>query len=124
MFIILDYLKSCNIYVSIVFLTLNALVHTCTMLSSFWLKDWANDSNKHSDEQKSKNYRVYIYSIIGVVQCVFSLFSEASHTLMFINATRTLHKAMLSSILKSTIRFFESTPVGRIINRKLNNLNN
>ena len=36
---------------------------------------------------------------------------------MFTGAAQTLHESMLISILHSTMQFFESTPVGRIINR-------
>lgn len=36
---------------------------------------------------------------------------------MFIKGARFLHKKLLSSILRSTMHFFESTPIGRITNR-------
>ena len=36
---------------------------------------------------------------------------------MFIKATKLLHDKLLISVLKSTLRFFESTPTGRIVNR-------
>lgn len=34
-----------------------------------------------------------------------------------IKATKKFHESMLISILKCSMRFFESTPIGRIINR-------
>jgi ABC-type multidrug transport system fused ATPase/permease subunit len=37
--------------------------------------------------------------------------------LMFIKGARYLHDKLLSSILRSTMHFFESTPIGRITNR-------
>lgn len=36
---------------------------------------------------------------------------------MVMQSSRLLHTAMLGSILKSSMTFFESTPIGRIINR-------
>ena len=36
---------------------------------------------------------------------------------MFIKATRFLHNKLLYCVLRSTLRFFESTPTGRIVNR-------
>jgi ABC-type multidrug transport system fused ATPase/permease subunit len=36
---------------------------------------------------------------------------------MYIKATQILHKKLLWSVLRGTLRFFESTPTGRIINR-------
>ena len=36
---------------------------------------------------------------------------------MFIKATKFLHDKLLYSVLRSPLRFFESTPTGRIVNR-------
>jgi len=36
---------------------------------------------------------------------------------MFIKATKRLHNKMLYRVLRSDLKFFESTPTGRIINR-------
>ena len=37
--------------------------------------------------------------------------------IMFIKGATYLHNKLLNSILRSTMHFFESTPIGRIINR-------
>jgi ATP-binding cassette subfamily C (CFTR/MRP) protein 1 len=42
---------------------------------------------------------------------------------MIMNSARTLQKAMLSSIMRSKMQFFESTPLGRIINRFSKDMN-
>ena len=36
---------------------------------------------------------------------------------MLLESSRKLHDSMLHSIMRSTIQFFESTPIGRIHNR-------
>lgn len=36
---------------------------------------------------------------------------------MFIKATKILHNKLLDSILRGHIRFFDTTPIGRIVNR-------
>ena len=36
---------------------------------------------------------------------------------MILNSSRNLHQSMLVSIMHSTMQFFESTPIGRILNR-------
>ena len=36
---------------------------------------------------------------------------------MYVKASKNLHNSMLNSILHCNMKFFESTPVGRILNR-------
>lgn len=48
---------------------------------------------------------------------MFVFFADFLYLWMFIKASQNLHQTMLKSILKCNIKFFESTPVGRIINR-------
>jgi len=48
---------------------------------------------------------------------LFMLFSDLSFLKMLMKSSRSLHSSMLYSILRSTMQFFESTPIGRIINR-------
>jgi len=42
---------------------------------------------------------------------------------MVINSSRNFHSKMLRSILRSNMQFFESTPVGRILNRFSKDMN-
>jgi ABC-type multidrug transport system fused ATPase/permease subunit len=37
--------------------------------------------------------------------------------LMTLNASRNLHKQMVKAVVKAPLRFYDVTPVGRIINR-------
>ena len=48
---------------------------------------------------------------------LFMLFADLSFLKMLMKSSRSLHSSMLHSILRSTMQFFESTPIGRIINR-------
>lgn len=45
------------------------------------------------------------------------LISEFLFLKMVMRSSRFLHSSMLFSILRSNMQFFESTPIGRIINR-------
>ena len=48
---------------------------------------------------------------------LFAFFANLLFVFMYIKASRNLHKSMLASILHCNMQFFESTPIGRIINR-------
>ena len=58
-----------------------------------------------------------MYLGLGLLQCVLLTTANILLVLMFIRGARFLHKKLLSSILRSTLHFFESTPIGRITNR-------
>lgn len=45
------------------------------------------------------------------------LLSDIFFFKMVINSSKCLHKSMFNSILRCTMSFFESTPVGRLMNR-------
>ena len=44
--------------------------------------------------------------------------------LIIMRSSAVLHSRMLSSLIRSKIKFFETTPIGRIINRTSKDLNN
>jgi ABC-type multidrug transport system fused ATPase/permease subunit len=48
---------------------------------------------------------------------LFSFLAEVSFVNMVLHSSRHLHNRMLHSVLRSTMQFFEATPLGRIINR-------
>ena len=58
-----------------------------------------------------------IYAGIGLFQVTFILFASFTLALAGIFASRTLHTGMLKNILRSPMSFFDTTPLGRILNR-------
>ena len=93
------------------------MIQIAAVCSILWLNDWTIENKKASTNEDSKNYRLTIYILIGLTQCSISLLNESVHTVMFIRAVKFLHNSLLFSILRSSMKFFESTPTGRIINR-------
>ena len=58
-----------------------------------------------------------VYATLGIGQAVLVLLGSFSMALGAILAARTLHDGMLTSILRSPMSFFDTTPLGRILNR-------
>jgi ABC-type multidrug transport system fused ATPase/permease subunit len=58
-----------------------------------------------------------IYAILGVVRIFFILFTTLTVAIAGIKASRTLHYRMLKNILRSPMSFFDTTPLGRVLNR-------
>ena len=58
-----------------------------------------------------------VYSGLGAVQAMFIFFGAFSLALAAISASRALHAKMLKNILRSPMSFFDTTPLGRVLNR-------
>ncbi|KAI8821981.1 ABC transporter type 1, transmembrane domain-containing protein [Fimicolochytrium jonesii] len=58
-----------------------------------------------------------IYALIGVLSLLALLIRIVAVAMGSLKASKRLHNAMLTSILRAPIRFFDITPLGRILNR-------
>lgn len=65
----------------------------------------------------SSMYYISIYSLIGLI---YSIFGSLRIVLVFfggLDVSRRMFKILLMKVLKAEVRFFDSTPIGRIMNR-------
>ena len=58
-----------------------------------------------------------VYGALGLIQALFILFASFGLAISAVFASRTLHNSMLKNILRSPMSFFDTTPLGRILNR-------
>ena len=58
-----------------------------------------------------------IYAALGFSQALFVLFASFALALGGIFASKKLHNSMMNSIMRSPMSFFDTTPLGRILNR-------
>ncbi|KIW76027.1 hypothetical protein Z517_10772 [Fonsecaea pedrosoi CBS 271.37] len=112
-----SYAKESNLVaVGIYFLALLA-AQTAQVGGSFWLKRWSEINESHgSNPQVGKYIGIYFAFGIGgaglVVIQTLLLWIFCS-----IEASRKLHDRMAYAIFRSPMSFFDTTPVGRILNR-------
>ena len=86
-----------------------------------WLADWSSNTVNLTNEKR--DFYIGIYGAIGFSQSIFALL--VAYTLAFgsIHASRNLHKQLLQTILHCPMSFFETTPMGRIVNRFTKDIN-
>lgn len=86
--------------------------------SSIWLSEWSNDALKTEEEALDiMSLRIGIYSVLGFMQGVALFMINVGVLQGTVVASRTMHKKLLSHIMKSPMTFFDTTPLGRLINR-------
>ena len=96
----------------VVIIALFAFSEVIQVLASFWLSYWSAHREDHSAW-------FYLYIYIGINVCVLC----SSTTRDFVTAMsgwkagKTLFGGMLGAVLYAPMAFFDTTPMGRILNR-------
>ena len=118
--VIQEYFRACRFWVSLIFLFLTVLSFAFEMASNYWLSRWSNSVQQNKETintLSSKITNLAIYSILGFSRSLIAFIASLFFIAMLVTSSKTLHNKLLDSILHSTLRFFESTPTGRILNR-------
>ncbi|KAI8363152.1 P-loop containing nucleoside triphosphate hydrolase protein [Mortierella sp. GBAus27b] len=96
-------------------LTLFVILHGCQISSNLWLQNWVivAKTTTHGIAHYMGVYAIFVISFMFLVVWT-------SYTTMVkagIRASDILHARLLDNILRLPMSFFDTTPVGRIINR-------
>ncbi|KAJ2731440.1 hypothetical protein IW152_004528 [Coemansia sp. BCRC 34962] len=92
------------------------------VLSNIWLKVWssANDIRMRdgAPEIHSVLYFIAIYGMLGLVSAIFTFGqSTVLWSVCAVRCGRATHRNMLDAVLRSPMSFFDTTPLGRILQR-------
>ena len=79
-------------------------------------KAWLSYYSDHQSEWLALS-AIGIYGAVGILVLVGSLVNHLFWLSRGIRAGKDMHDKMLKSVLRSPVRFFDSTPVGRILQR-------
>lgn len=94
----------------IILLFVGSLIH---VLAPMMQRAWLTQMNQHINPF----YLVLGYGLFGLFTMLLTFFNGYQWMYRGITAGRLMHDKMLKSVLKSQIRFFDSTPIGRILQR-------
>lgn len=68
-------------------------------------------------EDVSDMYYLSVYAIIGVLFCLMGLLMEFIMFWGSLHASRIIHTRLIRAVTHAKFRFFDSTPLGRLLNR-------
>ncbi|XP_066455218.1 multidrug resistance-associated protein 1-like isoform X2 [Eleutherodactylus coqui] len=85
-----------------------------------WLSQWATEAKDVKDQTEwtqLRDNRLGVYGVLGLVQGLFVCYGAYVVTRGTICSSRLLHNQMLDNILHLPLQFFETTPMGQVLNR-------
>lgn len=85
-----------------------------TVGTDFWLSHWSANA---TDLARGVSYYAGIYAAISGATALLNLLQALAWAHGAVRASIVLHERMLKRVVRCSIQFFDSTPVGRIINR-------
>ncbi|XP_004680601.2 PREDICTED: canalicular multispecific organic anion transporter 1 [Condylura cristata] len=118
--IYLKYLQAIGRY-SIFFIIFAYMINSAAFIgSNLWLSAWTSDSkvfNSTNYPASQRDLRVGVYGALGITQGFFVLIANLWSAYGCNHASNILHKQLLDNILRAPMSFFDTTPIGRIVNR-------
>ncbi|KAJ1727226.1 hypothetical protein LPJ61_004688, partial [Coemansia biformis] len=119
------FIKACGAHNVVAFLVALVVASFTGVGANLWLKHWASsngqvDSAGFYIQQTAHSvfYYLLIYGGLGLLGALMSSFqSLVLWTRCSISASEEVHQELLVSVMRSPMSFFDTTPVGRILNR-------
>ncbi|TNN71772.1 Canalicular multispecific organic anion transporter 1 [Liparis tanakae] len=87
---------------------------------NLWLSDWTNDAVDYYNityPNWKRDTRVGVFGVLGLAQGVFVFIGTLLLANASIDASRILHSRLLNNMLRVPMIFFDTTPIGRVVNR-------
>ncbi|XP_060605432.1 multidrug resistance-associated protein 1-like [Ruditapes philippinarum] len=124
--VFMSYAKAVGYKSCLAVVILYGIYQALSVWSSVWLTDWTSDDKlqnltywpANSTERRHKNdYYLGIYGAFGVGQALLVISYALVQAIRCVRASKILHENMLTNVLRGPMWFFDTTPVGRIVNR-------
>ncbi|AOA60656.1 ABC type transmembrane transporter of MRP/CFTR family [Komagataella phaffii CBS 7435] len=117
------YIKSCSYSGVALFIGCIFLSTALSVASSYWLKHWSEQNLKNGANLHIIPF-IATYTAIGLSSAVLSsLKTVVMWMFCSIRASKSFHSTLTHSVMRSPLSFFETTPIGRIMNRFSTDMN-
>ncbi|KAJ2887391.1 hypothetical protein FB639_001356 [Coemansia asiatica] len=110
----ISYIKAGGGYVILAGIVLCLAVNQgCRVGSDFWMRLWI----RHRQDKSATHVYIWVYALLGGMQFVwFYLFAILLVAAVY-KSSKWFHQQALQRVLHSPMLFFDTTPLGRILNR-------
>ncbi|KAF9945731.1 hypothetical protein BGZ70_003646, partial [Mortierella alpina] len=111
------YARACSYKAVVSYIVSMICSESAQICGSLWLTHWSR-SYDSGESAHGPLYYIGIYATLGLVFALLTVFqSIILQVHCGIRSARVLHEKMLRSVLRSPMSFFDTVPMGRILNR-------
>ena len=115
--IFLEYIRACNYPYALLYLLLTTTSTGTMVYGKYLLKKWSEINEQNGANTEPWKYLGY-YATSGVVAGGLTFISAIiAWTYCVIHGSKYFHEKMVQRVLRSPMSFFDTTPIGRILNR-------
>ncbi|KAK9370171.1 P-loop containing nucleoside triphosphate hydrolase protein [Lipomyces kononenkoae] len=112
-----EYAKAANLFAVLFYMVLLVASQGISVVGNVWLEHWS-EVNTSAGENPNTGMYLGVYLFFGI----FASALTVCYTLVLfiyctIQAARKLHNQMAEAVVRSPMSFFDTTPIGRVINR-------
>ncbi|KAL4163270.1 hypothetical protein KRP22_014849 [Phytophthora ramorum] len=114
-----SYFVSCGTISTVGALALLFATQVSSVSTDLWLTNWT------SSKPTGANLTFYltVYAYLGLSTITLGFVGDLCCRCAGLGASKRIHHTLLHHVIKGTMRFFDTTPVGRILNRFSNDMN-
>uniref|UniRef100_A0A671YF42 ATP-binding cassette, sub-family C (CFTR/MRP), member 2 n=1 Tax=Sparus aurata TaxID=8175 RepID=A0A671YF42_SPAAU len=116
----LQYLRAMGWGYSVMVFVVYFIQNIAFIGQNLWLSDWTNDAVVYYNmtyPNWKRDTRVGVFGVLGVAQGLFVFLGTLLLANASVNASGILHSRLLRNILRVPMVFFDTTPIGRVVNR-------
>ncbi|KAF2071736.1 hypothetical protein CYY_006941 [Polysphondylium violaceum] len=90
-----------------------------SILANWWLSNWTNSVDADGNDAKGRDSKYYlsIYVAFSFAAIGATLIRSFSMVFGSIKGSKLFHEKMFKAVIRSPMSFFDTTPIGRILNR-------
>ncbi|ETW02777.1 hypothetical protein H310_05268 [Aphanomyces invadans] len=118
--VVVEYIRAIGGWSSmVVMVVLTLAVEAIKVTSDMWLSHWSNQSTQLSPAafRAETNHNITIYAILVVATCIATVVQILSVLLYGMRGAKKLFADMVQGLLAAPMAFFDTNPIGRILNR-------
>lgn len=118
--VFLQYLRAMGWGYSAMIFVIYFIQNAAFIGQNLWLSDWTSDSVQYYNmtyPSWKRDTRVGVFGALGVAQGLLVFLGTLLLANASVDASRILHSKLLNNILRVPMVFFDTTPIGRVVNR-------